>query len=149
MNSIEGHRQKIQTLLNMVQEKENEIAELEKEKDIEKSKYMAAIKRIDDDIKAIHKARTVYLKDIANLKGESLTENNLYALKGMNIGNEAIKVLERLGRKMHYTEIKEELEKFYAISGINDKSKLDSVWNQLDRRTDVERLGGGYFRLKK
>lgn len=66
----------------------------------------------------------------------------------MEIGDEAIKALQRLGGTAHYTEVKDEIEKTHVISGINEKSKSDSVWTYLNKSEDVIKLGRGAFKLK-
>jgi hypothetical protein len=84
---------------------------------------------------------------LEKLTGDKMTLQKV-PLRGGEIGKAALEALKNLDGTAHYFKIKEKIEKSRAISGINDKSKADSVWNQLNKSDLVVKLGRGEFKLK-
>lgn len=117
------------------------------DKNQEKDDLSSKLDAIQNEIKQIDLAVTAFQNELNKLTGVAI-EKSYKVIKGLEIGEEAIKALERLGGSAHYTNVKDEIEKIHIISGINDKSKSDSVWAYLNKRDDVIKLGRGTFKLK-
>ncbi|WDM21288.1 hypothetical protein [Paenibacillus polymyxa] len=99
------------------------------------------------ELKQVDISINAFQNELKKLTGEKIVLKQL-PIKGAEIGEAAIEALRRLGGTAHYSSVKEEIEKFHLISGANDKSKADSVWNQLNKSDMVEKIGRGEFHLK-
>ncbi|MCQ2011656.1 hypothetical protein NOM01_16870 [Sporolactobacillus sp. STSJ-5] len=130
-------QQKVVMLQQMIQEKINEREELKRN-----------VKSIQTQIQQVEASINAFQSELQKFMGNSITFNAI-PLKGMKIGEAAIQALQRLGGSAHYLEIKNEIEKSHIINGINEKSKADSVWNQLNKSNSVEKIGHGKFKLKQ
>ncbi|WP_281883293.1 hypothetical protein [Paenibacillus sp. YYML68] len=129
------NQQRIEMIRQMIDEKINKRNDLR-----------IQLENIQNEMKQVELAITAFQNELELLTGEKV-DKPLTILRGQEIGEAAIEALERLGGKAHYQQIKEEVEKAYEINGINEKSKADSVWNHLNRRDEVIKLGKGEFRL--
>lgn len=116
------------------------------EKNQEKDELRRKLDALQNEIKDIDTTVTAFQNELNKLIGTT-NDVSYRIIKGIEIGEEAIKALQRLGGSAHYTEVKEEIEKVHSISGINEKSKSDSVWTYLNKRDDVIKLGKGVFKL--
>jgi hypothetical protein len=129
-------QQKIDLIRQMIQEKSKERGELKDKLDA-----------IQTDIKQADAAITAFQHELEKLTGDKIVLSQV-PLRGAEIGEAAIEALRVLGGKAHYMDIKDEIEKNHTISGINDKSRADSVWNQLRKSDLVNKLGRGEFKIK-
>lgn len=136
-DNMTEQQQKINVIRQLLQDKETEKEELKKQSDL----IMMQIKQVDNAIEAFE-------LELAKLTGKAIPIKEV-PLKGAEIGVAALEALRIMGGEAHYTEVKAEIEKTHSISGIDDKSKGDSVWNQLNKNSFVEKLGRGLFRIKE
>lgn len=117
------------------------------EKNQEKKRMQSQLESIQSELKQIDLTINAFQLELQKLTGEKVEEAR-QVIKGVDIGERAIEALERLGREAHYTEVKDEIEKSFIISGITEKSKTDSVWTYLNKSEDVIKMGRGAFKLK-
>ncbi|MDG0789937.1 hypothetical protein OMP38_03035 [Cohnella ginsengisoli] len=129
------HEKKIEMLQFMLEEKIQE-----------KNVLRNQMENLQGELKQVDMAITTFQGELEKLSGNKL-EIQQPIIKGSEIGEAAIEALERLGGSAHYSEVKQEIEKMYTISGLNDKSRSDSVWTYLNKRDDVTKLGRGAFKL--
>lgn len=129
-------QQKIEFMKQMVAEKT-------KEREILKNQ----LDSIQMELKQVDMSISAFQNELVKLTGEKIVLKQM-PVRGAEIGEAAIEALRRLGGTVHYNSVKEEIEKFHLISGANDKSKADSVWNKLNKSNIVEKIGRGEFRLK-
>ncbi|MGG1639535.1 hypothetical protein [Paenibacillus sp. NRS-1760] len=129
-------QQKIELMKQMIAEKTKEREILKNQLD----SIQLEMKQVDISINA-------FQNELVKLTGEKIILKQL-PIRGAEIGEAAIEALRRLGGTAHYNSVKEEIEKFHFINGANEKSKADSVWNQLNKSDMVEKIGRGEFRLK-
>lgn len=101
---------------------------------------MVQMKQVDNAIEAFE-------LELAKLAGKEI-QNKALPLKGAEIGIVAVDALRNLGGEAHYTEVKAEIEKTHMINGVDEKSKGDSVWNQLNKNPLIEKIGRGNFKFK-
>jgi hypothetical protein len=129
--------QKVELLRQMIEEKVNE-----------RNVLRSQLEQIQIEMKQIYTVISTFQHELEKLTGEKTIVTQTL-LRGSEIGTAAIEALKRLGGTAHYQNIKEEIEKYHEISGINEKSKADSVWNHLNKSDAVITLGRGDFRLSK
>lgn len=130
------HPQRIELLHQMIEEKVDE-----------RKVLINQLEQIQIALKQTDVAINTFQIELEKLTGEKVNVSQTL-LRGTEIGNAAIEALGRLGGTAHYSKIKEEIENYYTISGINDKSKADSVWNHLNKSEAVIKLGRGEFSLQ-
>ncbi|MGG3925913.1 hypothetical protein ABET51_07915 [Metabacillus fastidiosus] len=130
------NQQKINIIRQMLDEKVKDREDLKNKLDC----LQLEIKNVDASI-------TAFQNELEKLTGDKVILDQV-PLRGGEIGKAALEALKTLGGSAHYFKIKEEIEKSNIISGINDKSKADSVWNQLNKSDLVIKLGRGEFKLK-
>jgi len=130
-------KQKIDVIRQLLQDKETEKKELKRQTEF----IMIQIKQVDNAIEAFE-------LELAKLTGKAIPIKEV-PLKGAEIGVAALEALLNLGGEAHYTEVKVEIEKKHLISGIDEKSKGDSVWNQLNKNPLVEKTGRGNFKFRE
>ncbi|OBZ10931.1 hypothetical protein [Bacillus sp. FJAT-26390] len=128
--------QRVELLRQMIEEKVNE-----------RNSLRSKMEQIQVEIRQNDTAISTFQNELEKLTGEKAAVTQTL-LRGSEIGDAAIKALKILGGQAHYQEIKEEIEKRQVISGINDKSKADSVWNHLNKSELVIKIGRGRFQLK-
>jgi hypothetical protein len=131
-----NQQQKIEVIRQMLQEKV-------RERDLLKDKLEA----IQIEIKQIDISINAFQNELEKFTGDKVIVRQV-PLRGAEIRDAAIEALRRLGRKTHYIEVKEEIEKYQTINGVNEKSKADSVWNQLNKSEQADKLGCGEFQFK-
>jgi chromosome segregation ATPase len=117
------------------------------EKSLERDKLKDQFEHIHAEVKDLEADIAAFQREMAKLKGEKIVPQTM--LRGAEIGEAAIQALKSLGGKAHYFEVKEEIEKHHTISGVNDQSRADSVWHQLNKSDLVDKVGWGVFELKK
>lgn len=132
---MDNQQQKVELIRQMIDEKVNK-----------RSKMRIQLESIQNEMKQVEMAITAFQNELELLTGEKV-DKPLMILRGQEIGEAAIEALERLGGSAHYQKIKEEIEKHCEISGINEKSKADSVWTHLNKSDAVIKVGKGEFGL--
>ncbi|MBY3619533.1 hypothetical protein HGO21_08240 [Acinetobacter sp. CUI P1] len=130
-------QQKINVIQQLLQDKKTEKEELKRQSEL----IMMQMKQVDNTIKAFE-------AELVKLTGEEIPLAEA-PLRGAEIGVAAVEALRILGGEAHYSEVKAEIEKTHTISGIDDKSKGDSVWNQLNKNPLVQKMGRGNFKFKE